>query len=120
MGNFQFEHSEMVRELRKPGDEIVPTLTPEKADILHMTSGLAGESGELIDVLKKHVFYEKPLDFKKVVEEMGDIEFYLEGLRQALSISRSEVLVHNVSKLRTRYPNKVFSNKDAVDRKDKA
>jgi len=118
--NIQVRHSEMVHHLAKDGCSILAELTPEKCHLWHMATGVAGESGELIDAVKKHVAYNKAIDRENVIEELGDLEFYLEGVRQAMSISREETLEHNHHKLMTkRYPNG-FSNEAAIARADKA
>ena len=90
---------EMVSGLAKPGEAIIASLTPDKAHILHMAVGVAGEAGELLDAVKKHVIYNKDIDRKNVVEELGDLEFYMEGLRQRLGISRQETIIANINKL---------------------
>jgi NTP pyrophosphatase (non-canonical NTP hydrolase) len=113
-------HTELVKNLVKPGAEIVTTITPAKAHTLHMTMGIAGESGELLDAIKKHVIYNKPLDRVNVVEELGDLEFYLEGFRQGLGISREEVLAANIAKLSIRYGEGKYSDAQAQARADKA
>ena len=51
-----------------------------------MVVGVSGEAGELLDAVKKAVIYRKPLDLENVIEELGDLEFYMEGLRQGLEI----------------------------------
>lgn len=88
--------------------------------ILHCAMGLAGEVGELIDALKKHIFYMKPLDHENVVEELGDIRFYLQGLCNILAIKEQEILQHNATKLSTRYKNLTYSNQAAIERADKS
>lgn len=81
------------------------------------------EGGELFDAVKRWVFFDKPLDLENVKEEMGDIEFYLEGLRQNLGITREETLDANMNKLmkgdRPRYPGGVFSDAATIARADK-
>lgn len=116
---FQKAYGEMVTALNKPGEEIIIETTPLKAQLNHMTLLLAGETGELVDAIKKHTIYDKDLDYINIVEEMGDIEFALEALRQLLTISRDEVLSMNVEKLSTRYPSGSFSNAQAKARADK-
>jgi NTP pyrophosphatase (non-canonical NTP hydrolase) len=112
-------HSEMVSILVKPGQDIIQTLTPQKADLLHMTIGVSGESGELLDAVKKHIIYNKPLDLENVIEELGDLEFYLEGIRQNLNITREETITKNIKKLSVRYNGLVYTDKKAQDRADK-
>ncbi len=113
-------HQELVKNLVKPGSEILRTLTPSQANLLHMAVGVAGEAGELLDAIKKHCIYNKPLDRANVIEELGDLEFYMEGLRQELSISRDFTLSENVAKLLKRYSTKAYSDQQAVERADKA
>lgn len=110
----------MVAALAKPGADIVASLTPEKAHSLHMAVGISGEAGELIDAIKKAAIYNKPLDRENVVEELGDIEFYMEGLRQGLGITRDETITHNKKKLSVRYAGGKYSDKAAQERADKA
>lgn len=114
------EHSEMVTRLAKPGEAIVHQMTSSKAHILHMAIGVSGESGELLDAVKKAVIYNKMLDRDNAIEELGDLEFYMEGLRQGLGITREETLVANINKLdKQRYPNG-YSDAAAQERADKA
>lgn len=112
-------HSDMVAALVKSGDAILATLTPEDCHILHMTVGISGEAGELLDAIKKAVIYRKPIDRENVIEELGDLEFYMEGLRQGLNITREETIAGNIAKLGVRYANG-YSDKAAHDRADKA
>lgn len=110
----------MVRSLVKPGADIIAKLTPESAHTLHMSVGVAGESGELLDAVKKYVIYNKPLDRANVIEELGDLEFYMEGLRQGLGISREETIEGNIVKLSARYQGLQYSDAAAQARADKA
>ena len=112
-------YPDLVKALKKPGKEILDTLTPEKCDLMHMALGLAGEAGEILDAVKKHVIYNQPLDLANVREELGDIEFFGEGIRQNLWLSRGEILVENIQKLQKRYGSK-YSDAAAKERKDKA
>lgn len=112
-------HPELVAALAKPGADIVATLTAEDAHSLHMAVGIAGEAGELLDAVKKAAIYRKPIDRANVVEELGDLEFYMEGLRQGLGITRQEVLDHNIDKLSKRYSSGTYSDKHAQERADK-
>lgn len=113
------EYKNMVKELAKPGGDIVNDLNPGLAHLLHMAVGIASEAGEFLDAVKKGAIYKKELDYKNLIEELGDLEFYLEGARQGLSLSRNEVLLANKFKLEQRYPDKKYTNEDAQTRKDK-
>jgi NTP pyrophosphatase (non-canonical NTP hydrolase) len=112
------KHNEMVAALVKSGDAIIASLTPEKAHVLHMAVGISGEAGELLDAVKKHVIYNKEIDRENVVEELGDLEFYMEGLRQGFNITREETIIANIAKLGVRYA-KGYSDAAAQERADK-
>lgn len=77
-------HPELVAKLSKTGEQILATLTPEAAHNWHMVTGLSGEIGELIEAWEHR-------DRENMIEEVGDIEFYLEGLRQGTHLVREEV-----------------------------
>lgn len=116
----QINHAEMVRGLAKSGEAIIKDLTPESTHLLHMAVGVSGEAGELLDAVKKVAIYAKPVDRENVVEELGDLEFYMEGLRQGLNITREETLEANIKKLSKRYGSLKYSNEAAQARADKA
>lgn len=111
-------HPALVRALIKPGQEIKDELTELDAHLWHMATGIAGEAGELLDGIKKAVIYRKEIDKVNIIEELGDLEFFLEGLRQALGISRQITLDANIDKLTIRYGRK-YSNQAAQERADK-
>ena len=112
-------YSDFVATLAKKGEVIAAELTAEDAHLLHMVVGVSGEAGELLDAVKKAVIYRKPLDLENVIEELGDLEFYMEGLRQGLGITRQETIDANVEKLSKRYEGLRYSDKSAQLRADK-
>lgn len=127
VGIFQYIHKIMsttpyeqfVQSIVKSGHDILVQLTPLQASMLHMAVGVSGESGELLDAVKKHCVYQKPLDFDNVKEEAGDILFYLTGLLNDMGITLNECIEANREKLSKRYPNKCYSNAAAIARADK-
>lgn len=112
------EFQDMVHRNRKSPADIIDQMGEIEMDCLHAAVGVSGESGELLDAIKKMAIYNRPVDRKNVIEELGDIEFYSEQLRQALGITRTEVLEANMEKLRKRYP-AGFTNEAAQARADK-
>lgn len=66
--------------------------------------GLAGEAGEVVDLLKKHLFQEKSLDIGEVKKEMGDVMWYLSYLSLILGVDLNSVVQGNIEKLTARYP----------------
>lgn len=88
-------------------------------DLVHAAMGISGESGELLDAIKKHVVYGKKLDRINVIEELGDLIFYIHAMMNLLGISEQQVLQHNACKLQARYESMSYSDKAAQKRQDK-
>lgn len=113
------KHRLMVLALAKTGEAIMSDFDNDKANLLHHAVGIAGEAGELLDAVKKHAIYNKPVDRDNIIEELGDLEFYMAGVREALDISREYTLSMNMEKLAKRYPNFQYTNERAQKRADK-
>ncbi|AVJ51808.1 nucleotide pyrophosphohydrolase [Pantoea phage vB_PagS_Vid5] len=109
-------HRDMVEKLFKKDNN-------QSMMLLHAVMGIAGEAGELVDAIKKHVFFGKELDKENVVEELGDILFYLEAMAQLLNVSKMQLMAHNVDKLLTgdkaRHKSGTYSDEAQVARADK-
>lgn len=119
--NINAEHRAMVSRLCKDGEEIRSTLSDVDCELLHHILGISGEAGELLDSVKKAVIYNQPLDIPNIIEELGDLEFYMQGLRQVVGITREQTLEHNMAKLAKRYGDDyTYSDKAAKERLDKA
>lgn len=98
---------------------ILKEMPTEKDNLAHCAMGISGEAGELLDAIKKNWAYNKPLDMENVIEELGDMEFYMEALRIQLNITRQETIDANVKKLSRRYHEGKYSDTQAVNRADK-
>lgn len=109
---------DMVNELRKSGTDVLNDLTPARVDLWHAATGVATEAGELLDCVKKIVIYNKTGMRDNLVEEMGDIEFYMQQIRRTFGIDRQETLDANMAKLGIRYANG-YSDQAAQKRADK-
>ena len=86
---------------------------------MHCAIGISGEAGELLDAVKKLWVYGKPLDRTNAIEELGDIEWYMQAMRDLIGVTREDVIAANVEKLTKRYPVK-YTDELAVARLDKA
>lgn len=86
---------------------------------LHAALGVCGEAGELADVVKKEVIYGKEPDRTHLVEELGDLRFYIQAVMNLKGISEQEVLQQNANKLCVRYKQLQYSDEAAVERADK-
>lgn len=84
---------------------------------LHAAVGLAGESGEVLEHMKKSWVLDRDMDRDKVIEEMGDTFHYLTMLLIKMDITLDDLISNNRIKLYKRYPNG-FSKADAIARAD--
>jgi len=81
--------------------------------------GLAAESGEFLEIVKKMVFQGKPWNDdnrEHLIIELGDVMWYVAQACMALDISFDEVLERNVKKLEKRYPGGKFDISDSENR----
>lgn len=83
--------------------------------LLNGLMGLNGESGEAIDIAKKWLYQGHPLDVDGLIEELGDIMWYVALTAKALGVSLNEVGRKNIEKLKIRYPDG-FSEEKSVNR----
>jgi NTP pyrophosphatase (non-canonical NTP hydrolase) len=79
--------------------------------------GLTGEAGEVADLVKKHVAQGHPIEREKLLEEAGDIAWYLARLCATLDARLGDVLQANIEKLWHRYPDG-FSTEASLRRRD--
>ena len=96
--------SPVTRRLDKYGEP--DALTPVERDELLLCGalGLGGESGEVIELVKKHRFQGKPIDLDKLKDEIGDVLWYLACLAEACDTDLGGCAERNRVKLLKRYP----------------
>ena len=66
--------------------------------------GVAGEAGEVADMIKKHLGHGHDLDRDKLIKELGDCLWYTATLAKLIGCTLSDVAQQNVEKLAKRYP----------------
>ena len=79
--------------------------------------GLSGESGEVVDELKKVLFHGHDLNIDEIEKELGDVLWYVAAIATTLGIELNQIAHKNVEKLKGRYPDGFFE-KDSIDRKE--
>lgn len=67
--------------------------------------GMCGEAGECIDILKKHEFQGHVLEYDKLLDELGDVLWYIAETASGLDVTLENIALHNIEKLKKRYPN---------------
>lgn len=75
-----------------------------KSHLFNGVLGLAGEAGECADLLKKHCYQDARPMHEAMVDELGDVLWYVGETAAALGVTLEEVARHNIEKLRKRYP----------------
>jgi NTP pyrophosphatase (non-canonical NTP hydrolase) len=96
------------------------TLNPnlDKKDVLiNAVMGLCGESGEAIDLVKKHIGQGHEFDKEKFAKELGDIAWYLAEAAFAIDMDLESILVNNIEKLKKRFP-EGFSTEKSINREE--
>ena len=93
---------------------------PTAQRLLHGAFGVVTESGELADMLKKHIFYNKDLDLVNLEEELGDLCWYMSIIIFALrelnvDVTWEDIWHKNIEKLKARYGEK-FTEERANNR----
>lgn len=86
-------------------------------DCLNIAIGIAGEAGEIADLVKKWQFHGHNLDTIKVRDELGDLLWYIAWMASLFRWDLSTIAEENIKKLEKRYPDG-FSTQDSITRRD--
>lgn len=87
--------------------------------LFHAALGLGSESGELMSLLRRWIYYGKDLDLPKVMDELGDIAYFLATACNAVGVDMNLILAANVAKLRARYPDGFDEKKEERGNRDR-
>jgi NTP pyrophosphatase (non-canonical NTP hydrolase) len=87
---------------------------PFEKRLEHGAIGACTEVGELQDQLKKWKFYGKDLDKINLLEEVGDLLWYLSIILSALNTTYEEAMIANILKLHERYPDKFSKDRSLI------
>jgi NTP pyrophosphatase (non-canonical NTP hydrolase) len=77
---------------------------PDGERLMDAAAGLAEEGGEVLSLVRKHLYQGHPLDRDRIAKELGDALWCLATVAHAVGIPLEEVAAGNVEKLRKRYP----------------
>ena len=84
---------------------------------LECALGLCGEAGEVAEQVKKHFFHGHELDKRHMIEELGDVAWYLAVSADALGYKLEDIFENNIRKLKDRYPEGFDPNR-SINRKE--
>jgi NTP pyrophosphatase (non-canonical NTP hydrolase) len=76
--------------------------------------GLAGEAGEICELLKKGICHRHALDRDELIKELGDVLWYAAALCSKLGVPMSDVMERNIAKLQQRYPDGYSSERSIL------
>ena len=99
--------------------ELTEDMSTLKGNLMHAALGIAGESGEIVDLIKKKVIYSAPIDPNDLEEEIGDLFWYIAIVCRETGTNFESIMDVNIEKLRKRYPDGKWTAKHAIERKDK-
>ena len=85
-------------------------------NLIHSALGVASDGGEFVDAIKAHAIYGKDLDVVNLIEEAGDVLFFLEMGLQQIGCSIMTAMAVNQAKLNVRY-SKGYNDADAKERR---
>lgn len=91
-----------------------------QGNLVHAALGISDEAGEVAGAVKKHVAYGKDLNVVNVVEELGDLAWFMTLMMRTIDVTWDQVLAANIAKLEARYPSNQFSEASATNRDAKA
>ena len=80
-----------------------PALDAERR-LMDAAAGLAEEGGEVLGLVRKHVYFDHALDRERLTKELGDALWCIAALATALELPLAAVAEANLAKLRRRYP----------------
>lgn len=106
-----------INEYQKAALRTASCMNEEYPMMLNGVMGLAGESGECVDIMKKHLFQGHELDREHMAKELGDVAWYLAVTADCIGYDLEKVMQMNVDKLKKRYPNG-FEAEKSVHRAD--
>ena len=85
--------------MRTSRKDLLPT-----EHLLNGALGLAGESGEVADIVKKCFMQGHPMDRDHIAKELGDICWYIAETATAIGYDLETIMQMNIDKLMKRYP----------------
>jgi len=107
----------LCRRTESPVNPLDPSLFPNSTmnRLLHSGIGIATESGEFLDAMKKALFYGREVDTVNLKEELGDLLWYIAIAMDALETDFPTEIARVINKLQVQFPDK-FSEHHAANR----
>lgn len=85
-------------------EKAMRTATPASIAFTNVALGMCAEAGEFADVLKKYLYHGHPMGAEQMIEEAGDVLWYVALAAEALGVTLEGLAQRNIKKLEKRYP----------------
>lgn len=105
-----------LRPLKSKRNHLVGLPRRDIARLIHGMLGACTEVGELQDAMKKSLIYAKDFDRVNIVEECGDILWYVALCLDAVGAKMDDAMGRNIKKLSVRFPKNKFTQARAKKR----
>lgn len=92
------------------------TILPSE-HLMNGALGLAGEAGEVADIVKKATFQGHTINREHIAKELGDVCWYIAETANAIGYDLETIMQMNIDKLMKRYPDG-FSAARSQNRED--
>lgn len=90
-----------------------------QARMLNWAIGLSGETGEVSELLKHHIFADEALNKMELAKEIGDILWYLSAIAQTTGLHMTDIAELNLAKLNHRYYTGAYTDGEAQGRHER-
>jgi NTP pyrophosphatase (non-canonical NTP hydrolase) len=91
------------------------TASRHNNELLNYGLGIAGEAGEVADLIKKSHFHGHNVEKDEIKKELGDVLWYVSQVARLAGLNLEEIAIGNIEKLKRRYP-EGFSTERSVNR----
>ena len=105
----------MLNEYQEKSKRTIPEGLSVRESMLNAALGICGEAGECADAIKKWQYQGHPYPNKNIIEELGDVMFYVAMMATSAGVSLEDVASKNIGKLKARYPDK-FDPERSINR----
>lgn len=92
------------RDYEAQASRTINTSLSDADRLLDAAIGLSEEAGEVLGLVRKHLFMRHDLDRERVKKELGDVLWCLAATARSAGLTLDEIAEANVAKLRARYP----------------
>ncbi|WP_107838403.1 nucleoside triphosphate pyrophosphohydrolase family protein [Metasolibacillus meyeri] len=93
------------------------TANEHEGELVNYGLGIAGEAGEVADLIKKAIFHGHTINNVEVKKELGDVLWYLANIARLAGLELNDIAQANIDKLKKRYPTG-FNREASINRKE--